>query len=484
MRRAALSLTLLALACELEAPPDITPDEPPAPSRRPLVRSCAAETRPTPVTFDPRFALGEVGGVTWLFGQAGGDPVLAHLTIEDTLALTRIPLAGVQVGAIEGTRLWLYAPHESDNTPSHWLSVDVTDPDHPVPGDITPLTTGARMGDAVALAVSDRRALLVTGAREARELVILDPTTRAAIAPPHALARMFDPVHATCDADRCAVIALTVEPTNLTPSLVVVRVLADGTLEQESLAPTWMGSSYVVDQGDQMIALWLDDVGLRLRVLDRQGSPRGPAVPVPWDSDRWIRRATLLEAGGAVMLAIAEQDRWSVATVGPHATVGPLRPLPGASLEDLRGAPIDDGLAWLGLDLEVRYGDQESVVMTHSWRAEAVGGFLPTSGEPAPAQPVASAQGDDRGRFESHILVRPGAAAALIVPRDDHGDAGGPTLTPLRSVCPASRPVIAALGSTVIRIQSAVARSVVATCKQLNATQRAPAASDDALCGS
>lgn len=482
MRRAALSLTLLALACELEAPPDLLPDEPPAPLRRTLVRSCPADARPTSVVFDPRRALGEVGGVTWLFGQAGDDPVLAHLSAEDTLALTKIPLPGVQVGAIEGTRIWLYAPHESGEAPARWLSVDVADPDRPIPGEVVPLTTSARMGDAVALAVSDQRVLLVTGAREARELVLLDTATRAAITPPHALPRMFDPVHTTCEADRCAVIAITVEPTSLTPSLVIVRVLADGALEQEPLAPAWMGSSNVVDQGDQLIALWLDDGGLLLRVLDRTGNPRGPAVPVPWDSNRWIRRATLLDAGGAVMLAIGEQDRWSVATVGPHATVGPLRPLPGANLEDLRGAPIDDGLAWLGLGLEVRHGDEESIMMTHSWRAEAVGGFLPTSGEPAPAQPVASASGDGRGHFESHILVRPGAAAALLVPRDDNHDAT--VLTPLRSVCPASRPVIAALGSTVSHTQGELVASIVTTCKQLTATWRGPAASDDALCGS
>lgn len=479
----ALALTLLALACELEAPPDTAPDEPlTAPSRRPPIRSCPAQRGPSLVALDPRIALGEVGGVTWLFGQSAGDPVLAHLTAEDTLALTRVPLADVQVGAIAGTRIWLYAPQQSDVVPPRWISIDVADPDRPTSGEVVRLSTGARPGDAAALAVGDRRALLVTGPRDERELVLLDTATRAALGPPHALGESFEPVHATCAADRCAVLATTTEQVSLTPNLVVLRALADGSLEQELLAPVWMGPPHVVDQGDQVIALWPDEHGLSLRVLDRQGNPRGPAVPVPSDSDRWIRRATLLHAGGAVMLAIGDQDRWSVATVGPHATVGPLRPLPGANLEDLRGAPLDDGLAWLSLGLEVRHGDQESSVMTHAWRAEAVAGFLPISGDPAPAQSVASARGDGRGRFDPFVLVRPGAAAALIVPRGDADDA--PMLIPLRARCPAHRPVVAALGRTVSETEGELVASVRAACEAITATWRDPGPTHDPTCGS
>jgi hypothetical protein len=428
----ARTLLLALVACEPAARP---PTAPTSPAPRPPVRSCPAAAKPVKHDLDPRIVLGDVDGVTWLFGYIAGDAVLAHLAADATLATIKIPLHNAQVGAIADARIWLYAPKESPEIPTRWVSVDVTDPDRPIPGDVVPLTLGAKLDYADILAVGTRRALVITGVPDDRELVLLDTTTRTFVRRPHPLGKGFEPVHASCDVDRCAVIAVTDEGGGPERRLVVARALADATLEVERLAPDWIGQPHAVNHGDQILVAWPDHDGARLRALDRQGRILGPIVPVPWDSKRFLRDVTLLHAGGAVTLALGERGRWSVAPVGPLAVLGPLRELPGAGRYFLTGAPLDDGLAWINIGGDVTYDEMGPGVMTHSWHSEAVGGFLPTTGDPAPAQPLASGGGGGRGGFEAHVLARPGAAAALVVPRGDADGFSDPAFVPLRVPC-------------------------------------------------
>ena len=437
----ARTLLLALVACEPAARPSTAPSppapiaEPPAPHPRPLVRSCPAAAKPVTSRLDPRIVLGDIDGVTWLFGYAGGEAVLAHLAADDTLATIKVPLHNAQAGAIEGPRIWLYAPKESAEIPTRWTSVDVTDPDRPILGDVVPLTLGARLDYADVLAVGTRRALVITGVPDDRQLVLLDTATRTSVRQPHPLGTGFEPVHASCDVDRCAVIAITDEGGGPERRLVVVRALADATLEVERLAPDWIGQPHAARRGDQILVAWPDRDGVRLRALDHHGRILGPIVPVPWDSKRWIRDVTLLHADGDVTLAIGERERWSVATVGPLAALGPLRELPGTGRYFLTGAPLADGLAWINVGGDVTYDEMGPGVMTHSWRSEVVAGFLPTTGDPPPPQTLASDGGGGRGGFEAHVLTRPGAAAALVVPRGDADNFSAPVFAPLRIPC-------------------------------------------------
>jgi hypothetical protein len=408
----------------------------PAPSARPAVRSCPADARPLAVDFDPRIVLGEAAGITWLFGAASGDGVLAHLGPDGALALTRVPLHDAQVGAVAGARIWLYAPRESDAVPTRWTSVDIRDPDAPIPGPVVPVKVGAKFDAATLLAVGTRRALIITGVPDDRELVLLDPLTNAAIAPPHALGRGFAPVHAFCEVERCAVVGVTDEGGGPARRLVVIRTLADGTREQELLAPGWIGQPHAGRHDDHVIVTWTDRDGLRLRALDQGGRLAGPTLAVPWDSRRTLRNDTLLHADGAVMIALGERGRWSVASVGPKRTPGAFRELPGAAGHLLVGAPLDDGLAWVDIDGEVTYDEIGDGIMAHWWRSRAVGGFLPAADGAATQIDLAAGAGDGRGGLQAFMLTRPGAAAALVVPRGDAISFHKPVFTPLRLPCP------------------------------------------------
>lgn len=387
------------------------------------------------MTIDPRLVLGESAGVSWLFGYAAGKAVLVHLGRDGGLALTDVPLHNAQVGAVAGARIWLYAPGESPTVPTRWTAIDVGDPDAPITGPVVPVKLGAKFDHAVMLAVDTRRALVIVGPPDDRELVLLDTTTHAAIAPPHALGAGFEPVHAWCADDRCAVVGITDEGGGPARRLVVIRVRADGTREPEQLAPGWIGQPHAGAQGDRVIVTWQDEDGLAYRALDRWGRPLGPAVPVPWARDRPIRGDTLLHADGAVMLAVGEHRRWSVAALGQGSTIAAFRELPGATGFLLVGAPLGDGLAWVNIDGDVSYDEMGPGVMTHSWRSQAVAGFLPTTGAPTRID-VASGGDGGRGGFEPLMLVRPGAAAALVVPRGDASHFHTPVLAPLRAPCP------------------------------------------------
>lgn len=381
---------------------------------------------------DPRIELGEAAGVTWLFGYADSDAVLAHLGADGGLApFTKVPLHNAQAGAVAGDKIWLYAPRESDTVPTRWTAIDVRDPDAPVVGPVVPVKTGAKHDYAQMLAVDARRALVIVGFADDSELVLLDPSTHTAIAPPHPLGKGFEPVHAMCADDRCAVVGVTDEGGGPDRRLVVIRVLADGTSEQELLAPGWIGQPHAAEHGDQLLVTWTDDDGLNMRALDLRGRPAGPVTPVPWARD--LRNDTLLHADGIVMLAVGERGRWDIAALGPNTTPGPFRELPGARGYFLVGAPLGDGLAWVNVDGDVSY-DEMGPVMTHSWHSRAVGGFLPTEGAPT-QQDLASGSDGGRGGFQAYILTRPGAAAALVVPRDDAMNFHQPVFAPLRAPC-------------------------------------------------
>lgn len=436
------TLLLLALAaCESRSPaptPAVATDAA-RPAARPVVRSCPTVTRPGPVGFDPRVALGDHDGITWLFGHAGGEPVLAHLGADDRLALTPVPLADVTAGTIAGGHIWL-----ASATPSaRWLAVDIRDPERPVAGAIVPVTTGARDDAPFALAVGARRALALLGPRGALDLVLVDTATWTPVAAPQPLDLTFRPLHSFCGADNCSVLGVDHEPELEPPNgIVVLRTLPDGTRERERVGADWIGDPAVARHGEQRLVAWPTRDGVRVRALDGDGHPLAPAVPVPWDSKRELRELRLFHAGGAVVLALAEEDRWSVAPVGPHGNPGPLRALPGATRHSLFAAPLADGLAWINLGEDVLADDPgESLVMIRSWRVDAVGGFLPNEvargvvDEPTPATPLAVVEGGGRGRLEAHVLTRPGAAAALIVPRDDATRVFEPSFALVRASC-------------------------------------------------
>lgn len=439
-----LAVPLAALlACDPVRPPvsPATPapspsPSPPVPASRPVVRSCTVPTtiKPAEVRFDPRIELGEAGGVTWLFGYSP-DPALAHLGPDGALALTPVATPPAQAGAVAGDRLWLYTSGPRGSATS-WLPVDVTDPDRPVLGTPALLNVGAKWDHAEILAVGPRRALVIVGMPDDRELVLLDTATRAAVRPPHALIALkrFEPVHAFCDVDRCAVVAIAHEDGGPDRRLVVLRVLADGTREQELVAPGWIGDVQAGDHGDHVLVAWADRDGVALRRLDRRGHLVGPVTPVPSNSQPAIRSVVLATSGRHATLVVGEDRRWSAATI-TATTLGPLRPVPGAGGHVLVAAPLADGLVWASVGGDVSY-DSAGDYSFHSWQSSVTGGFLPHDGA-APVQlPLGGGAGDGRGGFTVHILTRPGAAAALVVPRGD-ADGDHPTvLAPLRAACP------------------------------------------------
>lgn len=450
MRRSVRLSWLLALAaCEpgqrpLESPVATPAASPatqggptPRPRTRPDIRSCAASGGPKPVDLDPRINLGEVAGVTWLFGYAAGDAVLARLGRAGELATTKVPLHNAQAGAIDGDAIWLYAPRESDAIPTRWAAVDVRDPDAPVTGPVEPLQVGARLDYAVSLAVGTRRALVVTGVPDEREMVLLDRATRAAVAPPHAPGKGFLPVASFCDDARCAVVAVTDEGGGPERRLVVIRVLADGAREQEPLAPGWIGLPHAADLGDRVVVAWPDHDGASLRALDRWGRTVGPIEHVPKAS--YAPSEALLAADGRAALALGGRDGWTVRPIGPDAALGPPRTIPGTPLHFLLGAPLVDGLAWINVGGDVRYEEiGHSGAMTHAWHSSVVAGFLPDGDAPVTRTEISSSGGPGRGGLDPFLLVRPGAASVLVVPRGDAQtfSADTATLTPLRTPCP------------------------------------------------
>lgn len=438
---------LMLAACDLFGPARVPAPPPPAvesiAAPRPAVRSCPATATPVAVDLDPRVALGDHGGVTWLYGQSAGNPVLAHLGADDRLVLTPVPLENAEAGTIADGRIHLFAASPAPR----WLSVDITDPERPVVGTVDPVTTGARVDRPLALAVGRSRALALVGGPDGLDLVLLDTATRTAVAPPHPLAPTFRPRSTFCGADSCSVVAVDHAPgAEPAHQIVVLRVLPDGTREQEQLATEWRGDPHIARHGDQILVAWLARGGVRLRVLDRDGRPTAPSVPVPWDSKRPIDDIRLFQADGAVVLAVAEEARWSVALIGPHGNAGSPRELPGAIHRSLHAAPLADGLAWINVGDDFDPAEVGAGVLTSAWQAEAVGGFLPTSGDPAPPTSLAGACTDGPGGLEPHLLTRPGAAAALIVPRGHTDNLEKPTFALLRATCkpPPDQPVVVA----------------------------------------
>jgi hypothetical protein len=372
------------------------------------------------VLFDPHLDIGLIAGVRWLFGYVSYDAVLVHLGPSGEPALTKVPLDNPLVAAVERERIWLYACSQI-GTPvtARWTSIDVSNPDRPTTGPVVPVRTGARRDYASAFAVGAGRALLVTSPEEGSELLLLDTATRAVMRAPFPLGKGFLPVRAFCDGDRCAVVAVVNEGGGPGRRLVVVRAAPDGAVVEEQLAPGWVSDVRSAEIGDQVILSWGEQDGYELRALDRRGLPVGPAVAVPWDRSRRIRSDVLLQGDGAVLLALGERDRWSVAPVGPGAALGPFRDVPGAGLYGLAAAPLDDGLAWASVGGDVSY-ETVGDVHFHTWKGTVVVGFAPASDAGAPSNAVvASGANLGRGGYEVFMLTRPGAAGVLVVPRDD-----------------------------------------------------------------
>lgn len=414
------SLLLLALAgCDAfsrpAAPVPADPNLEARPAPRPVVRSCPAALVPTPIKFAPRIALGEHDGVTWLYGESGGEPVLGHLGADDRLVLTPVPLRRVEAGDIAGGRVWLYASEPATS----WMSVDITDPEQPVVGAVVGLDLGVKFDHTMVFAVGASRAVAVVGG--APHLMLLDTATGAPVVPPHPLNLSFRAVDAGCSDERCFVVGVESiadgDPAN---GVHVLRVAPDGTRERELLTSEWTGDPRVARHGEQILVAWPTATGVRLRALDREGRVLAPSVPVPWDSKRKIRDIRLFAGDGAVALAVGEADRWSVALVGPHGNPGPLRELAGADRQGLIAAPIGDGLAWLNVGADPDAADSPDVDgVTLSVRADATVGFLPTTGDAADA---VAFPGAGYGELPAYLLGRPGAAAAVLARRlDDEG---------------------------------------------------------------
>ena len=425
-------LLLLALAACDRNPADTPPPpapEPPPPARV-VVSSCPTAVRPVPVSFEPRLRLGDRDGITWLYGQTAQGPALAHLGVDDRLVLTPVALRDASAGALDGPRLWLAAA----DAPTRWQPVDLTDPERPIPGEVAALTTGAAPGRLAAFAVGRARALVLTGAENQLELSLLDTATGTNVAPPQPLALTFNPLHAFCDDDSCSLVALDNAPeADITVHLIVVRVLADGTLEQERIAADPPGYPRAARHGDRVVVAWPTADGLRLRALDRDGRLLGASVPTPWASKN-LHDIRLFQADEALVLAVRSEDLWSVAHVGPHGNPGPLRGLTGATSRALFAAPMRDGLAWVELGDAIPEAELGVGVMTAAWQVEAFGGFLPNTGDPAPPARL-TLDGPERADPVPHILTRPGAAAVLLT---SPGDAGAATNTfaLLRATCP------------------------------------------------
>lgn len=439
----ALAAGLASAGCTREdvaAPPTATPEPttPLAPPRTP-VPSCPAREPPREVEIDPRIDIGVAAGTRWLFGYAGGDAVLARLGPAGELALTPAPLRNAQAAAIEGDRIWLYAPRESD-APARWTAIDVADPDAPRTGAVTPVGLSAQYSFAGAFAVGRRRAVVVFGLADARALAVLDTTTGALVRPPTPLEQGTLPVQAFCADDRCGVVAIRDEGGGPSRRLIVLRA-TDGAVAEELLAPDWIGAVHVMPSRDRVLVLWDEQAGLRLRALDRTGRPLGPAVGPPAGPSPQSYRGELLPGLAAPRLAVGERGRWSVAALGPDATPGPLRAVAGAEHPFFTGATLDDGLAWASISGDVSYDELgPSGPMVHSWRTRVSAGFLADDGASHHSE-VVSTGGAGRGGFGVWVLVRPGRAAVLTVPE---GDARGwpgneARLSSLRAPCPAGR---------------------------------------------
>lgn len=439
MRAAPWITVTLAAACSHEAAPPPAPVAADAPivtvrPPRAAVRSCAAASKPLPTTLDPRIDVGHIGGVSWLFGYADGDAVLAHLGPRATLVRTPVPLHNARLAAREGPRIWLYAPDEgAPDAPSRWTAVDVADPEAPITGAVQPVTLGETHTGATAFAVGSRRALVVAD----DALIVIDTAARKPVRASTALGPGFAPVHASCDVEHCAVIGVSDEGGGPTRRLVVHRAGPDGAVEREQLAPGWISEPYATVSGGRTFVLWSDDDGPKLRALDARGRPVGPVLAPP-DAARFEREA-LLPGELAPRVGLLAGGLWSVAAIDRTA-LGPLRELPGANLYRLGGVALDDGLVWIGVDADVSYDEMgPGGPTTHSWRSRVVAGFLSDDAATAPTSAeLAASGGGGRGGLEVFTLFRPGAAAALIVPRGDASSHAGERarMVPLRTPCP------------------------------------------------
>jgi hypothetical protein len=437
--RAAIAVAVLAWAgCAREGgdvatPPDAEPAtraEPRAP-----VRSCPTSEQPRDVDVDPRIDIGVAGGASWLFGHAGGKAALLGLGRAGELAVTPVPLQNTQAAAIEGPRIWLYAPRELPDVPARWTAIDVGDPDAPRTGAVTPVAIAARLSFASAFAVGRRRALVVYGLDDGRELALLDTATGAAVRTA-ALERDLQAKQAFCADDRCAAVAIRAESSGPGRRLVVLRASADA-VEDELLAPDWVGEVHVVEAGERVIVQWSGHEGPRLRALDRAGRPLGPAIAAA-DPSRSFHRCELLPGPAGPVLALGERGRWSFAALAADATPGPLRAATGAKHYFLTGVGLDEGLAWASISGDVSYDELgDSGAMVHSWRTRITAGFTGHDGSEHHAD-IVSAGGPGRGGFGVWVLVRPGRAAVLTVPEGDASDLGGERarLFPLRAPCP------------------------------------------------
>jgi hypothetical protein len=421
---------------------DATPVPPREHRAHDPVRSCPASGRAIDVALDPRIAIGWAGGVSWLFGYDADDAKLVHLDPGAKLAKTPVPLHNTQAAAVDGDRIWLYAPSEAGPTaPPRWTMIDVSRPDAPATGPVVPLSLGGPKLDwAAAFGVSSERALLVTGTDADRQLVLVDTKTRAAVVPPIAFESGFVPSRAWCHVDRCAVVGIANEGGGPKRRLVVARVSAAGVVEREEIAPDWIGRVHVALAGDEdaMIVAWQEHGGFHLRWLDLWGRPKGGVIDARWEPARYINHDALLEGPGGPTLAIGDRTRWSAVKLGP-GTVGSFADLPGADRYFLAGAALDDGVAWATFTSNVDYSERSPGVMMHSWSGEAATGFAPSpasTATPSKRVEIVKAAGPGRGGFEAYVLARPGAASTLVVPRDDAARGQKTELTPLRSACP------------------------------------------------
>jgi hypothetical protein len=220
----------------------------------------------------------------------------------------------------------------------------------------------------------------------------------------------------------------------------VLRVSPDGGVEREQLAPDWIASAEVAEEADAVAVAWRESSGLKLRWLDRLGRPLGAALDAGGDRARPVRREGLHTSAAGLVLAIGEPLRWSFSRLKEGATVAEFQPLPGAEHYFLDAAPLDDGLAWASFSTDVDYTEMgKGGPRVHSWSARIDIGFVPVGGQ-ASHQQVARTGGPGRGGLPVVLLARPGAAAALVVARDDARRLEDKSrLVPIRAACSVSK---------------------------------------------
>jgi hypothetical protein len=213
---------------------------------------------------------------------------------------------------------------------------------------------------------------------------------------------------------------------------VVLRVGPDGAFQEEQLASGWAVGVQAGASRDELVLSWGEQGGWKIRALDRQGRPVGPAASVAWDNrSAPVLRHRLFDTGAGLLLALeGEGQRVWVAPVGRGASLGAFREIRDAG-RDFSAVSVDGGLAWTAVAYDFP-GDHSFGPHPGSWHAKVRAGFLPMPAGPATGTELLEEGGIGHTGVDARLLSRPHAAAVLIVPTSGGYASGTPRLSPLR----------------------------------------------------